>query len=101
MLPLNGELTTFFDPKHPWQGGEIGRKFMWWRTIEGQLTVSGRRLDAPAPPLRAEVPAGYGSTGFQPIGLFFASEGCWEVVGRVAGSDLRFVVWVPRPVELQ
>ncbi len=30
-------------------------KFLWWRKGKNKLTITGRRLDAPAPPLRAEV----------------------------------------------
>jgi hypothetical protein len=69
-------------------------KFPWWRTASGDLAVAGRRLDASAPPLRAHIPSGYGSSGFQPTGLLFPGEGCWEVTGSVAGTSLTFVVRV-------
>jgi hypothetical protein len=34
-------------------------KFGWRRSVSGQLRIEGRRIDAVAPPLRAEVPGGY------------------------------------------
>ncbi len=76
--------------------GSIGWKFGWWRIASGGLTISGRRLDAAAPPLRASVPSGYGSSGFQASGVSFPTEGCWEVTGTVGGSSLTFVTFVRR-----
>jgi hypothetical protein len=58
------------------------------------LRIEGERLDAPAPPLRAEIPDGYGTTGFQPTGLIFPTKGCWKVVGSVGSARLTFVVLV-------
>ena len=79
--------------------GEPGRtrgpgKWAWYRYVPGELTIEGRRLDAPAPPLRASVPDGYGATGFQVSGLDFPTPGCWEVTGRVGDASLTFVVLV-------
>lgn len=76
--------------------GSIGMKFGWWRIVSGTLTIEGRRLDAPGPPLRASVPDGYGPQGFQASGVYFPTEGCWEVVGAVGGSKLTFVIFVLR-----
>jgi hypothetical protein len=76
--------------------GSIGWKLGWWRIVPGTLTITGRRLDAPAPPLRASVPDGYGPTGFQASGVYFSTEGCWEVSGTVGGSKLTFVTFVLR-----
>ena len=70
--------------------GSISAKLGWWRGVAGRLTISGRRLDAPAPPLRAVVPEGYGELGFQPSGPVFPTEGCWEVTGKVGTSTLSF-----------
>jgi hypothetical protein len=75
-----------------WYAG--GVKVGWWRTAPGKLTIEGKRLDAPAPPLRADVPEGYGSSGFQATGIDFPTEGCWEVTGKVGDRSLRFVVQV-------
>jgi hypothetical protein len=56
--------------------GSLGVKFWWWRGVRGGLTIEGRRLDATAPPLRANVPGGYGDMGFQSSGIMFPAEGC-------------------------
>jgi hypothetical protein len=76
--------------------GSIRAKVGWWRGAAGRLTIQGERLDASAPPLRASVPAGYGSTGFQATGLRFPTRGCWKVVGSVSGHDITFVVRVTK-----
>lgn len=75
--------------------GSIAWKFPWWRYVSGQLTITGRRLDAPAPPLMSDVPAGYGETGFQASGVTFPSEGCWQVTAEVDHlTTLTFVTFV-------
>jgi len=74
--------------------GSLTMKFPWWRGVQGHLIVEGRRLDAPAPPLRAEVLDGYGDRGFQATDLIFPTEGCWEVTGRVGNASLTFVTLV-------
>jgi hypothetical protein len=71
--------------------GTLGMKWPWWRGVRGQLTLEGRRLDGPAAPMRASIPAGYGPTGFQSTGLMFPTAGCWEVTGRVGAESLTFV----------
>ena len=76
--------------------GSIWAKLGWWRGVPGRLVISGRRLDASAPPLRADVPDGYGSQGFQATGLIFPSVGCWRVVGKVGRASLTFVVRVEK-----
>jgi hypothetical protein len=74
----------------------LGWKFGWWRETPGRLTITGRRLDAPAPPLRGEAPDGYGEYGFQASGVRFPTEGCWEVTGSTGAHPLTFVVMVSR-----
>jgi hypothetical protein len=74
--------------------GSIGWKYGWWRKAAGYLTITGRRLDAPAPPLRSYVPDGYGNIGFQASGVTFPSEGCWQVTGKTAHTSLTFVALV-------
>ncbi|HEY7400563.1 MAG TPA: hypothetical protein VH989_06680 [Actinomycetota bacterium] len=73
--------------------GAIVVKFPWDRAVRGRLRITGRRLDAGAPPLRALM-SDYGPIGFQPSSLVFPTEGCWEITGRVAGSSLTFVTRV-------
>lgn len=76
--------------------GSLKMKFGWWRGVRGQLVIRGRRLDAPAPPLRADIPHGYGEIGFQATGIIFPTEGCWEVTGNVGDTNLTFVTRVIR-----
>lgn len=75
-------------------GGTIHAKIGWWRGVPGYLTLTGRRLDAPARRLRAHASGGYGRLGFQPSGLEFPTLGCWRVVGTVGATRLTFVVKV-------
>jgi hypothetical protein len=74
--------------------GSLGMKFGWLRGVQGQLKIEGRRLDAPAPPLRAEIPNGYEDSGFQATYLIFSTPGCWEVTARVDDASLSFVTMV-------
>ncbi|MBO0822720.1 MAG: hypothetical protein J2P27_02545 [Actinobacteria bacterium] len=75
--------------------GSIEWKFPWWRYVSGQLTITGHRVDAPAPPLTSDVPVGYGDIGFQASGVAFPSEGCWQVTATVDHhTSLTFVTFV-------
>jgi hypothetical protein len=74
--------------------GSIDAKLGWWRGVEGPLTIQGMRLDADAPPLRADISQGYGVSGFQPTGIIFPTEGCWRVTGEVGDATLSFVTLV-------
>jgi hypothetical protein len=100
----NGKLWTIFwphgvivaDSGYVERDGSIGMKWPWWRGVDGTLTIEGRRLDATAPPLRADLSTAdsYGESGFQPSGIYFSTEGCWEVTGRVGQARLTFVTLV-------
>ena len=76
------------------RNGSLGMKFGWMRGVSGELKITGRRLDADAPPLRSEVPGGYGDRGFQATYLIFPTPGCWEVTGHVGDSSVTFVTKV-------
>lgn len=76
--------------------GALGMKFGWTRGVRGHLTIEGRRLDAPAPPLRSEVPKAYGDLGFQATYVIFSTPGCWEVTARVSDASLIFVTMVTK-----
>jgi hypothetical protein len=76
--------------------GALSMKWGWLRAVRGQLRIEGRRLDDSAPPLRADIPAGYGDFGFQSSALIFPTPGCWEVTGRVGTASLTFVTLVQR-----
>lgn len=73
--------------------GSLEMKYPWFRAagLTGRLTVTGRRLDAAAPPLRADIPNRYLVTGFQATGLIFPTEGCWEITGKAGDTTLIFV----------
>ncbi len=72
--------------------GKISIKFPWMRLVKGQLRITARRLDAPAPPATARVPNGYGDEGFQASGVVFPTVGCWRVTGSVSDATLSFVI---------
>lgn len=75
--------------------GSLGIKWAWYRYVAGPLTIKGHRLDAPAPPLRADFEK-HNGPGFQPMYLIFPTPGCWEVTGRVNDESLTFVTLVER-----
>lgn len=78
--------------------GAVPEKFPWWRGVSGSLRIDGRRLDGPSPPLAANIPDGYGSTGFQASVVLFPTEGCWEVTGRAGEASLTFVTLVLKSI---
>jgi hypothetical protein len=86
-------------PQNVEPDGSLSMKFVWWRGEKGQLTIEGRRLDAAAPPLRVDIPDGYGDSGIQATALIFPAEGCWEVTGRVGDAALTFVTRVTKTNE--
>jgi hypothetical protein len=91
------EGTVVFKPGGPGRvlpDGSLSMKFGWRRGVRGALKIDGRRLDTTAPPLRSEVPVGYGDTGFQPAALIFPTPGCWEVTGHVGHASLTFITRV-------
>jgi len=98
----NGELWTslwpdgrvIMDEHNRETDGSFSMKWGFVRGVTGPLTVTGRRLDADAEPLRADIPDGYGDTGFQVTALIFPSTGCWEVTAHVGESSLTFVTEV-------
>lgn len=88
------EGQIIFEPGGPGEiaaDGSLSMKWPWWRGVAGQLTITGRRLDAPESPLRHSIPNGYGESGFQATALIFPSAGCWEITGKVGEAELTFV----------
>ena len=80
------------------------QKIMWWSSFyslpdepEPALVVTGRRLDAEAPPLKT-----YGATNASAAdigeamltGVDFPTLGCWEVRGEYKKTSLNFYVWL-------
>jgi hypothetical protein len=105
----NGKLWTVLAPDGidrggtPEPDGSTSQKYPWWTVgTEGDLTIEGRRLDAPGSPPRAGINSGVPETGFAriPGGRFWSSaisfptEGCWQVTGRVGAASLTFVVFM-------
>jgi hypothetical protein len=79
------------------------QKVFWWRQgysmdaePNPELTVTGRRLDAPASSLQASrttnASADFGQAML--IGVNVPTLGCWEITGHYHGHNLSFVVWV-------
>ena len=77
--------------------GSMSMKWPWYRehSIEGELEIQGRRLDAPS---ERSVSANHspvlGDPGFHAGAITFPSEGCWEVTGRAGDASLTFVTLV-------
>ena len=84
---------TATDTRYVRPDGTVYLKYGWWRSVEAPVSITGRRLDDPAPPLVATTfTRGYPPTGFMPSGLLLPTRGCWEVTGTVAGDTVTFVV---------
>jgi hypothetical protein len=95
---------TWKGPPH-WSDGTFRQKLFFWR--EGynwraesrvHLIVTGRRLDATAPPLVFDCAnAGWGEDKEHPFivtGINIPTLGCWEFTGNYNGDKLTYVVWV-------
>jgi hypothetical protein len=101
-LPVDGTWRSLphYTPSDP----TFRQKLFFWRqgyslrSELSHLTVTGRRLDASAPPLAAdEANAGWQDDKEHPFmvtGVNFPTLGCWEVTGDYHGDKLTFVVWV-------
>lgn len=86
--------TVLIAPRNIQDDSSLAMKFFWWRGVRGALTIEGKRLDTPAPPLRSHIPEGYGDIGFQSTAIIFPTEGCWQVTGKVGDALLTFVTRV-------
>ncbi len=83
-------------PNYVHKDGSIDWKIGWYRGVRGKLTVTGRRLDAVAPPVQGDYEIDYGDFGFQSGGILFPTEGCWEITGTVGDASLTFVTLVAK-----
>jgi hypothetical protein len=77
------------------------QKMQWWRQgydyhtePTPKLKVTGRRLDALAPPLISEVNNVAGTLPSMMVGMNLPSLGCWEITGHYGTDELSLVVWV-------
>lgn len=71
--------------------------YVWSEEPQPKLTVTGERLDAKAPALKASKPtnAYAGDIGSAMlVGVDFPTEGCWKITGKYKDVELSFVVWV-------
>jgi hypothetical protein len=108
----NGRLWTGLAPNGIDNGGtlepdgSISQKYGWFTVgTMGGLTIQGRRVDASAPPPRARINSGVPETPFATVpggrfwasSIYFPTEGCWQVTGRVGRTSLTFVVFVAKP----
>jgi hypothetical protein len=80
------------------------QKMQWWRQgydyhtePKPRLTITGKRLDGPAPPLTAEANNVVGQIPSIMVGINVPTLGCWEITGHYESDDLTFVVWVTEP----
>ncbi len=77
-----------------WFSAPQPAKVQWRRPAGTPLTIEGRRLDAPSPPLIADITDGYDIMPYQFTPITFPTPGCWEITGEIPGAELRFVVLV-------
>ena len=77
----------------PLRAGEEGNKLGWFRPAGAELVITGQRLDGDASTLEVDIPCCY-PTRFQATGLYFPTEGCWEVNAKSGDRELSFIVWV-------
>lgn len=98
------ELWTNLRENGIWRVRQKGfrQRVFWWRQgLRGhsnKLLVTGKRLDAPAPPLFADAHPGDGATApgqpFLETDVTLPTLGCWEITGHYEGHELCFIVWV-------
>jgi len=88
-------------PRNP---GGYTQKVFWWRDgyiwneePEPELTVTGERLDSPAPALHGSkaTNAYAGDIGSAMlVGVDIPTLGCWKITGKYRKAELSFAVWV-------
>jgi hypothetical protein len=91
---LGASGVTTIQPRDVQADDTLKLKAPWWRAVSGDLAIEGRRLDAPALPLRAQIPEGPEERVLQTVVMLFPTEGCWEVTGKVGTASLTFVTYV-------
>jgi hypothetical protein len=100
IVPSNGVWSEL--PYNPPTG--LTQKIFWWRdgySVEGEpqpnLIVTGKRLDASAPPLIASRATNAFASDIGEamlVGVDFSTPGCWKITGKYKTTKLSFVVWV-------
>jgi len=94
----NGRLFTTLSPNGEIRADPSGVKVPWWRAlgvgVAGDLKIEGHEVTTGAA-VRAVIPEGYDQR-FQATGLYFPSEGCFEITGRSGDASLTFVTKVTK-----
>jgi hypothetical protein len=93
------EVDGIFRPTQSNADGSFGNKLLWVTTPPAaKPTITGRRIDAPAPPLRVlQVNTGSFSGAASPSHMTpvgFPSVGCWRLRARLGDVSLVYVVQV-------
>ena len=94
---INADRTLWmWSATGPWHAG-YNQKNMMVKPAGVTPTISGTRIDAPAPPMEVRwVPQLRGE--FQTMGLTFPTAGCWKVTAKAGDRELSFIAIVrPRP----
>lgn len=99
--------AVLIPPNGIWNGlgreGNFRNKVFWFSygfrpEVEPSLRVTGRRLDAEAPPAMVSTPtnAGYSAKDewAMLVAVEFPSAGCWEISGEYLGQRISYVVEV-------
>ena len=101
--------TMLSEPGESWHhlprnGTSRGQKTFWWssawdnaREPEPAIVVIGRRLDGPAPEVRAGAPGTNATADFGTamlVGVELPMPGCWELRARYRSAELAIVVSV-------
>ena len=103
-LPANGMLKGLGADRSAMHT-TFSEKLFWWRQgydarMERQpkLKVTGKRMDASAPPLKVSRATNAGVEGRSAmlVGVGFPTLGCWQITGRYEEDELTFVIWLAR-----
>jgi len=108
----SGRLWTVLGTAGTWSGlphytpndPTFRQKLFFWREgydyraePQPKLTITGRRLEGPAPPLLADqASGGWHDDSFMVTAINIPALGCWEITGHYEDQNLSFVVWVTR-----
>lgn len=83
------------DQPDPKTGYVPGQKVLWYKPSDSLLSVTGRRIDGNAPPLKYDISRDPRPRGpIQPSGIYFPTAGCWEIDAKAGRAKLRLVVLV-------
>ena len=77
----------------PMRANSAGNMVLWRRPVDGNLSVTTRRLDGDSPPARATLRAVVAERNVVSE-IDFPTPGCWEITGVAAASRLTLVVHV-------